>query len=129
MRAGRLDKVITIQRKTVTRSDSGEPVETWTTLIARRAAGIWTPRSGAETFSEAHLVAREKAEWIIRKSSNVADLSPLDRVIYPALSANSPEEEPLERNIYDIVAAPEAHEFGRNVALRLVTARRPDIRP
>lgn len=127
MRAGRLDRTITIQRRTVTNSDTGAQVETWATLVNRLPAGLWTPRQGSEVFSEPQLVARERVEWLIRYSSNVADLSPLDRVVYPALGADSPEDTPAERNVYDIVAVHEAHELGRNVALRLVTARRPDV--
>lgn len=127
IRAGRLDRHITIQRRTVTDSDSGAQVETWSTLVNRRPAGLWTPRQGSESFSEPQLVARERVEWLIRYSSDVADLSPLDRVIYPALGADSPQDEPAERDVYDIVAVHEAHELGRYVGLRLVTARRPDV--
>lgn len=124
MRAGRLDRLITIQRKTVTQSDSGEPVEVWTTIAARRSAAIWTPQAGEETFREPHLVARQKLEWLIRYSSDVAALTPLDRIVYPALSEASPEDVPDERNIYDVVAV---HELGRRDGLRIVTARRPDV--
>jgi head-tail adaptor len=122
MRAGRLDRLITIQRKTTTLSPSGEPIETWVTITARRHASIWTPQSGEESFANPQLVARQKVEWLIRWANDVAELSPLDRFIYPALSGGTPE--PQERNIYDIVAV---HEYGRRRGLRVVTARRPDV--
>lgn len=123
MRAGRFDKLITIQRKTVMQSDSGEPVESWVTFASRRSATIWTPQAGEEAFREPHLVARQKVEWMIRYSADVAALNPLDRVVYPALSESSPEDVPDERNVYDIIAI---HEFGRREGFRIITARRPD---
>lgn len=131
MRAGRLDRVVTLQRKTETKSVSGAVTEAWTTLIARRAAGLWTPRSGSESFSDPQLVARERVEWIVRYSAALAEgddrLSARDRLVYPALAGVSPDEEPDERDIYDIVGVFEAHELGRRVGLRIVTARRADV--
>ena len=125
MRAGRLDRKITLQRKTSTLSDSGEPVETWSVVGAlRRSAGIWTPQSGEESFKDPQLAAREKVEWLVRYSADVATLTPQDRLIYPALNDASPMDDPQEREIYDIVAV---HEYGRREGLRLVTARRPDV--
>lgn len=123
MRAGRLDRLVTVQRRTVTLSDSGAEIEAWTTVIARHPASIWTPQAGDETFSQPQLLALEKVEWLIRYSSAVAALTPLDRLVYPALSDASPEDIPNESKIYDIVAV---HEFGRREGLRVVTARRPD---
>lgn len=127
MRAGRLDRFVTIQHKSESSSDSGEPQVTWTTLIARREASIWTPQAGDEQFREPQLAARERVEWLVRYSANVAGLNPREhRIVYPALSEASPEDVPDERNIYDIVAV---HEFGRQEGLRIVTARRPDVIP
>ncbi len=37
MRAGKLDRVITVQRATVTVNDAGTPQETWATLATLRA--------------------------------------------------------------------------------------------
>lgn len=127
MRAGRLRKLITIQRRSVTESPSGEPIEVWTTIISRRPAAIWSPQSGQETFSDPQLVAREKVEWLIRESADVVDLTPLDRIIYPALAEESPEDVPVERNVYDIVSVHEYLEQDRLVGRRIVTARRPDV--
>lgn len=123
MRAGRLDRLVTIQKKTVTLSDSGAEIETWTTVAARHPASIWIPQTGDEPFSQPQLVALEKVEWLIRYSSMAAALTPLDRIVYPALSDASPEDIPNESKIYDIVAM---HEFGRREGLRIVTVRRPD---
>lgn len=120
MRAGRLDKFITIQRKTETQSMSGEPTEAWTTIIQRRSAGVWVPAQGSEAFTAPQLVARERVEWLIRVSDDVDDLSPLDRVVYPAIEADEVSD---DRTIYDIVSVHEDRKDG----LRLVTARRPDV--
>lgn len=132
MRAGRLDRMITIQRRSVTVSDAGGEIETWTTIVSHRPAAIWTAQTGDETFNprQPQLVAVEKVEWMIRYSADVASLSPLDRIVYPALSEifedspeDSPEEVPDDRTIYDILAV---HEYGRHEGLRVTTVRRPD---
>lgn len=125
MRAGRLDRLITIQRKSVTSSPSGEPIETWTTIVARRAAG-YRPLKGDERFTGEQVVGSEQVEFLIRRSANVADLSQLDRVVYPALADESPEDVPDTRNIYDVLAV---HEIGRREGLLIITQRRSDVTP
>lgn len=125
MRAGRLDRLITIQRKTSTVSDSGAMVETWTTLVERRAAG-YRPLKGDERFTGEQLVGQEQVEFRIRYSANVAALTQQDRVVYPALADESPEDEPDTRNIYDVLAV---HEIGRREGLLIITQRRSDVVP
>lgn len=121
MRAGSLDRTVTIQRKAVTQSESGEPVETWTTL-ARRAASM-RPVRGDERFAAPQIGAQEQIEFRVRYSTDMAALSPQDRVIYPALAVENPET-PAERQIHDIVAV---HEIGRREGLQIITTRRPDV--
>ena len=73
-----------------------------------------------------HLVkgdGAEQVEFRIRWSANVADLSQRDRIVYPALADESPEDEPDNRNIYNILAI---HEVGRREGLLIVTQRRSD---
>lgn len=123
MRAGRLDRRITIQRKTTTRSNSGAEVETWTTLVNRRPATA-VPVRGGETFNNVAVIAQEIMEFWVRYSANIADLSPGDRVIYPALSEDSPEDEPPARHIYDVLAL---HETGRRDGIKIIAQRRPDV--
>lgn len=125
MRAGRLDRLITIQRKSTTSSDSGDAVDTWTTLIERRAAG-YRPLKGDERFGSEQIVGTEQVEFRIRWSANVADLSQRDRIVYPALADESPEDEPDTKNIYDILAV---NEIGRREGLQIVTQRRADATP
>jgi SPP1 family predicted phage head-tail adaptor len=123
MRGGRLDRLITIQRKTSTRSDSGEPQESWETVVLRRRAGM-KPVRGDEQFNVEQLVAKEQIEFTVRYSADVAALSPMDRIIHPALPADSPLTEPQERAIHDVQAV---HEIGRREGLRILTFRRPDV--
>lgn len=120
MRAGALDRRITIQRKTVTQSPSGAPRETWSNLAQRRPASR-KPVRGDERFNTPQLVAREQIEFRIRYSADVANLTPKDRIIEPALSGN---ETPETRAIYDILAV---HEIGRREGLQIITARRADV--
>lgn len=124
MRAGRLDKLITIQRKSVTYSDSGEPQDTWAALVERWPASI-TPVRGDERFSAAQYVAKEQTEFRIRWSQIVSTLSPLDRVIYPA-PATGDTSEPAMRSIYDVMSV---QEIGRNEVLQILAARRADVVP
>lgn len=123
MRAGRLDRSITIQRKSVTTSDSGEPTETWSTLVGRRAAG-YRPLKAEERFTGEQLVGQEQVEFRIRWSADVAGLSQLDRIVYPALSEDSPEDEPETRAIYDVLAV---SEIGRREGLAIIAQRRSDV--
>jgi len=125
MRAGRLDRIITIQRCTRTSSDSGDVVESWATLIVRRAAG-YRPLKGEERFNSEQVIGTEQVEWRIRYSTNVADLSQRDRIVHPALSEDSPEDVPDERNIHDILAV---NEIGRREGLLIITQRRADATP
>jgi len=116
LRAGDLDTPIAIQRKSVTYSPSGEPVETWGTLFNRRAS--IRPLLGDERNGAEQLVGREQSEFKIRWSLDVATLSPLDRIVCPASDAGiSPVN---SRSIYDVFAV---HEIGRNIGLRVLAAR------
>lgn len=126
MRAGRLDRLITIQRKSVTASDSGEPQESWATVGTLRRAASMSPVKGDERFSNPQINALEQVEVRVRYSADVAALTPQDRIIYPALEEASPENTPAGRNIYDVLAV---HEIGRREGLQIITQRRPDVTP
>lgn len=122
MRAGRLDRFITLQRKTVTQSDTGAEIETWTDIDLRRPAS-YAPVRGEERIAVGpQIVATEQVEFQIRYTSDVADLSSLDRIIYPALTNDSPEISP--RNVYDILAV---LEINRREGLRIIAFRNPDV--
>ena len=122
MRSGRLDRVLDIQRLTVTLSDSGEPVQTWAAIVTRRAASI-TPIQGSERFVNPQIIATDQVEFRIRYFADVADLSPLDRIIYPASEVSSPEAVPAEHDIFDILSV---NEIGRREGLRIIALRHAD---
>ena len=121
MRGGTPDRMITIQRVTVTQSPSGEERETWSILSTRPAR--YEPLAVDERFVSQQFVAKGQVAFTVRWSTAIADVSPLDRIIYPASAlANSPTE-PLNNKIYDIMAV---QEIGRHEALRILTAVRQD---
>jgi hypothetical protein len=126
MAGGKLDRKITIRRKSVTYSNSGEPVEAWANLALRRSASMW-PFKATEAFSEPETTAYEQIEFRVRYSSDVASLSPQDQVVYPALTEEQAADDEYsipERSIHDILGV---LEIGRREGLRLITRRRPDL--
>lgn len=121
MRAGKLDRKITIQRKAVTQSTSGAEVEQWADRVHRRSASYF-PVSGDERFGGDQWASREQVEFTIRYSDNLADLSPLDRVIYPApTEANTTNSD--QGTVFEIMAV---HEVDRRKGLRILAARRSE---
>lgn len=124
MRAGRLDRLVTIQRKTSTISHSGAVQESWATHGALRRAAYMAPVRGDERFSNPQVNALEQTEFRIRYSADVVDLSPQDRIIYPALDEASPLNSPTTRHVYDVLAV---HEIGRREGLQIITQRRADV--
>lgn len=121
MRAGRLDRRITIERKSLSYSDSGEPQETWSALASRISAS-WGAVKGEERFSSEQYVSREQVEFRVRWQSALADLSPVDRIVYPAQGSDSPDA-PATRILYNII---EVHEIGRREGLQIIAARLAD---
>jgi head-tail adaptor len=115
MRGGQLDKRIALQRKISTPSDSGQPVDIWTTTAERWADK--RPVAGVERYGGEQLEAREQVEFRLRWSTDIADLQAADRIIEPASDAGNP---PI-RSIYDVFAV---LELGRHEGFRVLTARR-----
>lgn len=122
MRAGRLDRRISVLRRVAGLTDMGEPHDLWQVLISRRAASL-TPLKGDERSSVAQYVALEQVEFRVRYAADVAALSPLDRIVYPAVSDDDIPETIADREIYDVLAV---HEIGRREGLQIMAARRAD---
>lgn len=80
MRAGELDRRITLQRAVTTRDDFNAPVETWLDLA--RVWAKFTPVNDGERFRAGERAAEVQARFLIRYSSQVADVSPKDRLIF-----------------------------------------------
>jgi head-tail adaptor len=112
-----LDRRIDIERKTIAHDSYGQDRETWTKLANRRPARI-APVRGDERFTSSEFIARGQLEFTIRYSSVVADVSPLDRIIYPATT-----DTPLDHQVYDII---EVSEIGRREGVRIVAAARAE---
>ena len=77
---GQLDRRITIQRTTVTANEFNEPIETWTDH-----ATVWAKRSdvsATESYRAQEVGAEITARFIIRRSSDVKDVNPRDRVSF-----------------------------------------------
>lgn len=115
-RAGDIDQRIALQRKVTSYSSSGTPEESWTTL--QQCWASVAPAAGDERNASQQWVAREQTKFVMRWSSSLDSLSPLDRVVYPAGDAsNSP---PPERSMYNIISV---HELGRRESLLVLAAR------
>jgi head-tail adaptor len=126
MPAGKLDRKITIQSKSVTSSDSGEPIESWSNLAVRRSASMW-PFRATEGFATPEITSYEQVEFRVRYSADVAALSPQDRVIHPALTEAQAADSGYvipERSIHDVLGV---LEINRREGLKIITKRRPDV--
>jgi len=122
----RYDRIITVQRATVTQSDSGEPVLTWADIAYRITAGQ-APTPGAERFTSAQEVAEQEVTFTIRFHaipSASRPLTPKDRVLCPSYDLAANVQAPATSRIFDILGA---EEVGREVDLRIRTSRRMDV--
>ncbi|MEO9340466.1 phage head closure protein [Mesorhizobium sp. SB112] len=77
MRAGKLDKTITIDRFTSTVDDYGTVIEDWTTVATVRAQII---QASTEEFMRSFGVSTETA--VVFRIRNIDGLTTADRVIY-----------------------------------------------
>lgn len=111
MRAGLLDRRITIQGKSITQSDSGEEVVTWSDV-----ATVWAEKveiRGLERFSIKQIVGHSVKTFRIRWSAavsqitvehrilfdgrifDITDIRELDRRVGIEIDCYAPSEEPL----------------------------------
>jgi len=84
MRAGVLDRRITLQSRTVTQSDSGEEVVTWVDL-----ATVWAQKvenRGAERFVAQQLVGKAVKTFRFRWSDAVEDVTVKDQLVHDGRS-------------------------------------------
>jgi SPP1 family predicted phage head-tail adaptor len=93
MDAGQLDRRITLQRATETDNGYATVQSAWVDL-----ASVWAklmPMSGAERLAALENAAFANARFLIRKSTDVADLNAKDRLVYGSVNydiANVREE-------------------------------------
>lgn len=111
MRAGKLDRRIRIERYTTTTNDFGEAVPAWAAL-----ATVWAEaeqiRDG-ERFAAGEVAAERTHRFRIRWSGKVDDLTPKDRVVYPAEDGRT----------YNVISV---KEIGRREGLEITAAARAD---
>lgn len=113
MKAGPLDRRITIERFTESRNEWNEPVFTWLPLTT-----VWAnsrDASAGESYRAQSVSAEITTRFTIRYSSQVADVNPKDRIVY-------------EGRLYNITAVREAKD-GRRVALEIDAVARADTEP
>jgi SPP1 family predicted phage head-tail adaptor len=80
MRSGLLDRRITIQRKSITQSDSGEEVVAWID-VAEVWAGL-SRQPGSESFALQQFVGKSKVSFRVRWSDTAKATTVEDRVLY-----------------------------------------------
>lgn len=106
--AGKMDRKIVLQRFTETRDAFNEPVKTWATLATRSAS--YEPLSDGERFRASETAANASARFVIRYSAAVADLSPVDRLVF-------------EGRTYEIL---HTKEVGRREGIEITAAARAE---
>jgi head-tail adaptor len=121
----RYDRVVTLQRATLSESSSGEPVKTWADVAFRTFASS-KPTPGDERQANAQEVAEQEVTFTIRfhaVPSASRPLTPKDRLIYPAEAVAANTQAPPAGSVYDILGA---EEVGRENDLRIRCRRRTD---
>ena len=116
MRAGELNRRISVERRVDTRDDHGQPIATWSRIGRIRPAKKFQMR-GYERFTDVQYVGREQSEFWIRWATDLENLSPKDRIVYPV------QEDPADSAIYEIMAV---HEIGFREGFKILTARRSE---
>lgn len=116
MQAGKLDRKISIERRTDTRDAAGQPIPTWRRIGLTRWAAV-KPVTGSERFTADQVIGRQQTEFQVRWASDLSDLNPIDRIVYPVTSS------PSDSEIYDILAV---HEIGRRTGFSIITSRRSE---
>lgn len=80
MQAGRLDRRLTIQKKTVTQNSAGEEIETWSTHAT--VSAIKLENRGAERFTSQQLLGEGVKTFQIRWSNRVKALTSEHRILF-----------------------------------------------
>jgi SPP1 family predicted phage head-tail adaptor len=117
MRAGTLNRKISIERRTDTRDAAGQPIPTWSRIGVTR----WADRAqanGWERFGSDQFISREQVVWLVRWTTDLASLNPKDRIVYPVTTT------PVASQIYEVLAVTEVE---RRRELRILTARRAEV--
>lgn len=111
MRIGDLDRIITLQRATVSQvgGEFNEDIEAWSTLATVYAAK--SDVSAGEAMRAQEVGAQLSARFTIRRSSEVSDLNERDRLVF-------------DGNVFNITGV---REIARNRWLEIDAVRRHDV--
>lgn len=108
MRAGKLDRRITIRRATTATNDLGEDVATWGDL-----ATVWASKEDirdGERFAAQEVAAHITTRFRVRWSSVTSDVDAKDRIVYQGYE-------------YNVVAV---KELGRREGIEITASARTD---
>lgn len=95
--AGKLDRRITLRRATITKDDYNNDVETWGDICTVWAG--YEPVSDGEKFRAGERASEISARFKIRYSSQVADLSPKDQLVFQGRTYAITRVKELERRV------------------------------
>lgn len=95
--AGKLDRRITLQRAILSKDDYNNDVETWSDLCTIWAS--YAPVSDGEKFRAGERASEIGARFTIRYSSQVADLSPKDQLVFQGRTYAITRVKELERRV------------------------------
>lgn len=104
-----LDRVVTLERVTITRDEFGEGVETWETLAQRKASRLDV--SDGEAMRAAEVGSQLATRFVVRYSGELANLNARDRLTH-------------EGEIYNIVGVKEKT---RRRWIEISAVRRSDV--
>lgn len=108
MDAGRLDRRIVLLRSFTAVDSFNSPIETWSPLVAVWASA--TPVSDGERMQAGQTLANKTYRFVIRYSTNTANLDPRDRLTF-------------DGRTYDIQGV---KEIGRRKYLEITAAARAE---
>ena len=86
MRAGTLDRRITIRRVSTADDDYGEPIKTWSDFIVVPAA--WRNATTSEKLAALQIGDEVTDIFRIRFSADAATITPMDRLIFDGKDYN-----------------------------------------
>lgn len=97
MRAGLLDRKVSILRAATAPNAFNEPVETWRPVLTLRAA--YEPVSVGERLRAGEVAAYADARFRVRWSRAAAEIGPTDRLVFEADEFNILGVTPIGRRV------------------------------
>lgn len=118
MQAGRLNRYIDIEEKTVTKDGYGELIETWSKIATRRPASAIAV-SGDEKFTASQFMGQRVMEFRVRWTAALSLLTTQNRIIYPATDSTPPDGQ-----VFDVQ---DCREIGFREGLQIFAVGRQDV--